>query len=307
MLTLHIKPNTVPMSWQEFIRSAPERSIALDGYVAAGPRFNPRGPWANYNHHEEVSRLETRATCAQVLLAIRQGLFETFRNGKGNADAQIFVNDCDEDVSLSIFILRNHQLALGTMNPALNRLVFMEDMMDSTAGAYPFPRDLETLQALMWVFNPYHRFRVGGGLDKRDPDDFREVIEDIGRRIMADITGHGERLELDTRYDRVGGGCGWTMVREVGSNARLGVYSDGIQAFVAVRERADGKFVYTLGRSSNFIPFPVPKFLKALNAEEGNDGDPWGGSDIIAGSPRSSGSRLTPDEVTRIIDDVLAK
>lgn len=50
-------------------------SIALDGYVNVGPRFDHEGPRVNFNHHEEVDRLATRATCGQVLMAIRQGLF----------------------------------------------------------------------------------------------------------------------------------------------------------------------------------------------------------------------------------------
>lgn len=37
------------------------------------------GPRANFNHHEGVSRLETRATCGQVLLAIRMGLQRNVR------------------------------------------------------------------------------------------------------------------------------------------------------------------------------------------------------------------------------------
>lgn len=63
-------------------------------------------------------------------------------------------------------------MAIGTMNPLLNKLVFMEDMLDTTAGAYPFPKEMETLHQLMWVFSPYHRFRVNGGLDNRDPLSF---------------------------------------------------------------------------------------------------------------------------------------
>jgi len=305
MLTLNVEPRTTPMPWKTFVGKAPRRSIALDGYVSAGPRFNPQGPWANFNHHEEVSRLETRATCAQALIAIRQGLFDAFHNEEGNADAVIFVNDCDEDVCLSVFILTNHNLATGTMNPVLNRMVFMEDMLDTTAGAYPFPQDLETLQKLMWIFDPYHRFRVSGQLDRRDPNAFREVINDVQMRIMAHITGSGSRIELSTHFEKIGGGKGWAMVREIGQNARVGIFSEGIKAFVSVRERPDGKFSYTLCRSSQFVPFPIPKIVRALNREEKCEEDRWGGSDIVSGSPRIKGSGLDPDEITRIIEEIV--
>lgn len=310
MITLRVEPGTPPQKWQDFQRKTGPRSIALDGYVIGGPRFNPQGPHANFNHHEGVSRLETRATCAQVLMAVRQGLFATFKNDAGSADATLFVNDCDEDVSLSVFILRNPHLAVDTMNPLLNRLVHMEDMLDTTAGAYPFPKDMITLQQLMWVFSPYHRFRVSGGLDSRDPDAFKDVIDSVGRRIADYVVGQSQMTELDTRFTNSGGGKGWTMVYEIGKNARIGVYNAGIKAFVSVRKRNDGKWSYSIGRCSQFIPFPIPVFVKELNRREilARDtpfDDPWGGSDIIAGSPRINGSVLDPEQVTRIIEEIL--
>ncbi len=39
MITLHVEPTTVPVSWDTFCASAPPFSIALDGYVRGGPRF----------------------------------------------------------------------------------------------------------------------------------------------------------------------------------------------------------------------------------------------------------------------------
>lgn len=305
MIELRVEPDTVPMTWQKFTRTAPPRAIALDGYVKTGPRFNDRGPWINLNHHEEVSRLETRATCAQALICVRQGLFDGFVDDKGNAAATVFVNDCDEDVCLSVFILQNHHLATSTMNPRLNRLVFMEDMLDTTAGAYPFPKDLASLHEVLWVFEPYHRFRVSGQLDRRSADDFRGVIGDVGRRIMAAVAGTPGTIELDTRYKVSWQGVGWCMVTEIGKNARIGLYADGVRAFAAVRERHDGRFVYTLGRSAPFVPFPLPKLYKKLNEIEGCKGDKWGGSDIIGGSPRVSGSAIHPDELVGIIDGVI--
>ena len=148
-MNLLIEPTRAPISWQKFCHETRGRSVALDGYVAAGPRVNMQGPWINMNHHEEVSRLETRATCAQVLVAIRQGLMDCLRNERGKLDFNVFVNDCDEDVSLACFLLSHPELAMSAMNPALNRLVFMEDMLDTTAGAYPFPKDLASLCQLL--------------------------------------------------------------------------------------------------------------------------------------------------------------
>lgn len=306
MVILHVEPS-VTLTWAQFKKLKSPFSIALDGYVADGPKFDPNGPWQNFNHHEAVSRLETRATCAQVLLAIRQGLFETFKKDGGN-EARIFTNDCDEDVCLSVFLLRYAHLVEGTMNPAINRLVMMEDLLDTTSGAYAFPKDLPSFQKLMWVFEPYHIFRASGRLDRRVKEEFRSVISDVGMRVMAFITGNSLSVELDTRYEKLEQYHGWQMVKEIGLHARTGMFDDKIKAFVAVRERPDGRYIYTVGRVSQYIPFDVPEILRALNKAEGRDTlNNWGGGNTIGGSPRMSGSRLKPQEVAAIINEVLAK
>lgn len=300
MIRLIVEPSTPPLSWNEFLKSMPRRSIALDGYVKTGPKFNMKGPFKNFNHHENVPRLETRATCAQVLVSIRQGLFDSFQDERGNPDCILYVNDCDEDVSLSVFLMRNHNLVNGVMNPLLNKLVFMEDMLDTTAGAYPFPKDLESLQQLMWVFRPYHKFRVEGGLGKRNPVEFEEVIDDIGMRIAKYAVGESEKIELDTRFEVLQSSEYFSVVKEIGPNARIGVFSSGVKAFISIRKRSDTIWDYTLGRTSLMIPFNIPKILRKCNQVEGNKNDLWGGSDIVAGSPRIGGSKIPPDKLVRI-------
>jgi hypothetical protein len=178
----------------------------------------------------------------------------------------------------------------------------MVDVLDTTAGAYPFPVSLFALQELAWVFAPYRRFRNSGGLDCREPEAFAGVLKEVGWRIARHISGHGLSLPLDLRYERIGGGPGWALIREVGAQARTGVFADGNRAYVAVRNRPDGRWVYVVGRMSPFVPFDVPEILRVLNDAEGSDTECWGGSNIIGGSPRVQGSKLSPDEVESIIN-----
>ena len=63
-VTLHMRPQDEPLTWEQFCATVGPYAVALDGYVAAGPRFDPAGPRVNFNHHEEVDRLATRSTCA---------------------------------------------------------------------------------------------------------------------------------------------------------------------------------------------------------------------------------------------------
>jgi hypothetical protein len=304
-ITLEMRPQDPPQTWADFCARTPGFSIALDGYVGDGPRFDAAGPRVNFNHHENVSRLETRATCAQVSMALRQGLYRCFRDSKG-PQARVYVNDCDDDVCLSWFLLKHPHLSEQSMNPLLNRLVAMEDVLDATAGAYPFPADLPALGELAWIFEPYRRFRLSGEIDRKEASAYRSVVTDVEGRIQRHLVGQGQAVPLDTRYERLGGDSAWAMVREVGAQARTGMFADGIYAYVSVRSRPDGRWTYTVGRMSPFIDhFRVPVLLAALNVAEGTTkvADCWGGGDTIGGSPRVAGSKLTPDEVTRVISE----
>ena len=301
-----MQPRTIPMDWETFRKTAAPFSIALDGFVSGGPELDTAGPFINLNHHDGVKRLETRATCAQVRIRLILKLFRTFRDKYGPR-AIVCVNDCDEDVCLSWFQLNHYELATQTINPMLNRLVTVEDMMDTTAGAFPYPEDLEMMHELAWIFEPYRQFRVSGGLDRRDAGAFVSVVTDVENRIMRHITGRGERLPLDTRFERIGEGTGWTMVHEIGAQSRQGMFAAGIEAFHSVRERPDGRYVHTLGRQSDTIPFPLQRLCARLNQEEVCGEDVWGGGDMIIGSPRVSGSGLRPDQVAEIIEDELQK
>lgn len=282
-------------------------SIALDGFVREGPWFDSVLPSKNFNHHEGVARLETRATCAQVLVSVRQGFFKRFRDQAG-PKAHVYVNDCDEDVCLSWFLLKNHAITAQTMSPMLNRLVYMVDLLDTTAGAYPFPEDLPSLHDLAWVMEPYRRFRLSGGLATRDPNAFRSIITDVEHRISSYISGTGSKIPIDTNYEVLRNEGLWVQVRELGTQARIGMFSDGIRAFVSSSPRPDGKWMHIVGRMSDYIEFPVVAILQALNVAEGltEVADRWGGGDTIGGTPRIGGSRFTPDEVAEIVKAVLA-
>lgn len=305
-IKLCMRPKDRPLSWEEFCQRSGPYSMALDGYVVAGPRFDETGPRINLDHHTEVDRLATRATCAQVFLALCQGLYSCFRDENGPR-AEVYVNDCDEDVCMSWFLLKYAAEPDHVMNPLLCRLVGMVDVLDTTGGAYPFPPDLPVLEELAWIFEPYRQFRLSGELARREPEAFSRVVEAVEQRIDTHVQGDGKRLPLDTRYNRLGGGSQWALIQELGAQARTGLLADGIQAYVAVNRRLDGRWNYTVGRMSTFIPFDVPAILRKLNEVEGSNGDSWGGSNTIGGSPRIHGSRLPPDEVARVVNEVIAQ
>lgn len=304
-MKLIVDPRVGGLSWEKFLEDCPQMSIALDGYVGVGPRLDLKKMVVNFNHHEEVDRLATRATCAQVLMAIRQGMFSSFRNEAGPF-ANVFVNDCDEDVCTSWFLLNNSHMVTHAVNPLVNKLVSMEDALDSTAGAYPFPAELPALAELAWVFAPYRQFRLNHGLEGRDSAAFESIIMDVELRIMQYITGHGKSIPLNTKYKVIGGGSGWTMVEEIGMHARTGMFGDGIQAYVSVRYLQNGNYGYTIGKLSPFIPHDLLKLTNRLNELDPavKDGNRWGGGNNIIGSPRATGSALNPETLHKEMEEV---
>ena len=129
---LHCEPDTPPRAWKEFLHHGPPRSIAIDGYVIGPPMFDAKHAIMNVNHHEGVDRFSTRCTCAQLAMLIRTGLFQAF---PGSEPIHVFFNDCDQDVCLSIWLMRHGMFTRNIVNPILNRILFIEDMLDTTAGA----------------------------------------------------------------------------------------------------------------------------------------------------------------------------
>ena len=57
-ISLCMRPEVVPFGWEEFCATHGPYTIALDGYVAAGSRFDPDGPRLNLDHHFAQTRLE---------------------------------------------------------------------------------------------------------------------------------------------------------------------------------------------------------------------------------------------------------
>jgi hypothetical protein len=305
-VVLRLRPGAEPLSWWEFCETHPPYSIALDGYVSGIARYDGRGPWLNLDHHADVERLAARATCSQVLMCIRQGLFEAFRDATGRR-AAVYANDCDEDVCLSWFLLQNPEMGCQLSHTRLDHLVQAVDLLDTTAGASLHPLNENLMGEIAWVFEPYRAARMQGALDQPQSDVQNKVIEAVCDRIREHLADKGGTLPLDRRYERIRRGIGWSMVREIGPQSRAGMVADGIRAYVSVRPRMDGSWTYSIGRVSPFVPFDVPVILRELNEAEDPHRGTWGGGNLVGGSPRLHGSRLHPREVTRIINRVVTR
>jgi hypothetical protein len=308
-IILHVEPGVV-LDWETFKAEKPPFSIALDGFVYGMTKYCSDGPYANFNHHEEVERLSTRSTCMQIYFSIMMGLFDSFQKD-GKPYAHVYVNDADQDVCLAWWLLKNsEQVSLISWDNPLARFIVIEDFLDASAGAFPFndtDRPDSFLKKQAWIFEPYTTARRNRTLHAMEAKEMQEIIESIGQRITLFAHSQGDFLELDLKPEIIGGGANWKMIIEKDGYTRSSLYVSGTKAFVGMRQRKDGNHTYVIGKMSPFVKFPITDIYHALNQAENltDDSNRWGGSDIIGGSPRRTGSRLSPKQVEVIINELL--
>lgn len=307
MIKLIAEPGVV-LSWDEFTHTKPPYSIALDGYVNSVTELDINGPYLNLDHHSGVRRLITRSTCAQVYLSIVLGLFKLFQKDN-QPHANIFVNDCDQDVCLSYWLLKNPDKILGLKaQDNIARLIIGEDFLDATAGSFPIDLTRDIMQQSFWIFEPYTIARTNAELKKYSSSQMVELIMRVYERIDLFVEGNAQKIEADARYEINGGGAGWTLAKEIGPYARMQLYQEGVEALITYLDNQDGSYTYSLGKLSRYIKFPIQDLYHVLNQAE-NLNDPnnqWGGSAVIGGSPRRNGSQLKPKELENIVNDYLS-
>lgn len=307
MIKLTVQPRTTYNTWREFKSASEPYSIALDGIVNDATRREPDGPYANFDHHVKVDRTSTRATCAQVHMEINLGLFSTFQKD-GIPNANIYVNDCDEDVCLSVWLLRNHEKANETV---VKELVYLEDKLDATAGAFPFGES-SISRKMEWIFEPYRIARFNRQLSNMDEIEMKSLIDNVCSRISQYVNLESEERGMVGQYEIIGGrpgNDGWCLVTESGPSARQALFNNGISAFISyLGERKDSNHNYVIGKKSVWIPFPINELYEILNIADKkiiNDENKWGGSNTIGGSPRETGSKLTPKQLEKIINEYI--
>ncbi|MBI5369809.1 hypothetical protein HZA85_01270 [Candidatus Uhrbacteria bacterium] len=299
-----MRPDIIPMSWDGFCAQMPARSIALDGFVDAPPALDAVRLYRNFDHHRGPPRSDMLCTAMQVLEAVRTGLLDLFMP-TGDEDVLVWMNDCDPDVGLSLYALEYHWIVRGRVNPAIHRLFGHVQDMDKMSGLLDVPRDMPIVRQAAFIFQPYWQYRTSGALDQKNALAHMGVLRDVTHRINEFVAGRPRELAIDDRYDELGGGADWRMVRELGPHARMKMARRGVRAFVAARQKTDGRWVYTVCRQSPYVFwFPVPEICAHLNREEA-DSDQFGGGDVVFGNARGNGSVRSPEQITTTINAFL--
>jgi hypothetical protein len=328
-INLYIEPR-VTVAYNHFSLSCPpdnltsiewrqnnHNSITLDGYMSGGPNLWRNERIVNFDHHENVKRFATMSTSKQVYLAIKQGLFDMFQGVKPN----VYINDVDQDTAFAVWLLENHYLLDTSRNNAkektnIEALLNLTDLLDITAGAYPFDFNSDIAKMHNWVFKPYTDFRTSGALSGANTTQMYHNIDETMGRLTLASKGLATKVEFDTRHEIYFKDDLITIVNEIGGNdARYYLYSQGMKAHISlVSMTTYGHFVYSVGKKSPYIEFDVPGFLSCMNdtdslpnGEKLPLNERAGGSDTIGGSSRLHGSKHTFEDLKKMYLEMVKK
>ncbi len=297
---LIIAPGVV-RTWEEFVAESPRYSIALDGYVSGPTNLEGDSYHVNFNHHEGAEGPITRSTSGQVAILLKEDFVPDFL-GDPPHDPAIYINHPDQDSSLASWLLMNsEELLKSTVESRLQALIALEGRLDVTCGLYNMNIGTTDLyREMIWVFSPYTDARARGN-GHMTGDKMAEIVTDVHYRIGMFCMGKAEKREPDFRYEIIGGGPGWAMVRETGAHCRAVFLRDGIKAFVSCFGEKDGRYFYSICKATPLVRgFPMPQVFAFLNELEGIPPDctaRWNGGMVAGGSPRGIGSALSPKDL----------
>jgi hypothetical protein len=299
-------------------RKSPPCTIYLDGVAQSEPFMDLEKQIYNFDHHEGCARPFTLATCEQVLVMILKGMDLRAK------DWRVFANDPDLDTVLSIWLILNHVRIQQKEFDGLNRLcalIRLEGIIDShglemtaLTGLPPKPL-MKTQKMIDYLRTEEVDLKSKGAWQAND---FLEYTALILHKVDRIIYKSEELYDLKDvkELDRV----------EIGNNriaviveTRIGIYEIepyldrlyGESLGLVILKKEEG--TYTLRRRDPFMPGDLNVVYKILNfmdpAVRGRpDGNRWGGSADIGGSPRGNGgTKLKPKQIARACRDALKK
>jgi hypothetical protein len=288
-------------------------TIYLDGAAEGGPFLDVEKAIFNLDHHEGCVRSFTLATCEQALVLIRKGMDLQAR------DWTIHANDPDLDTILAIWLLLNH-MRINDVDPEIRKKIVPFVRLQGSVDAHGlemqelcgFPAELQAsvfAQLEKWRSNEVALKKEG----KWQDIDFLEYTAEVLRAIDAIIySSHHfegvievkEMARVDIGENHLAIVCqGDVGIYEVESQLRR---LHGKRLGVIILK--SGRNTYTLRQVETFLPATLENAYLRLNlidpaAGSRRSGNRWGGSAEIGGSPRATGTALTPRQIAKAIGE----
>jgi CAAX prenyl protease-like protein len=297
-------------------RKYPSGTIFLDGAAQGEPFLDHERQVYNLDHHEGCIRAFTLSTCEQAIVILLKGV------DLRNREWTIYANGPDLDTILAIWVLLNHprikenEAVRKTIIPLLR----LEGTIDSLGLEFKdlcgFPPDLyeKTIKKIDDLrFNELTIKKEGHW----EEIDFLEYTADILRKIdqmvyqPIDFENFKEVEELarvEITDNRIAIVCRADIgIYEV-EQYLIKLYGNRLGLVILQKEPN----IYSLRQIDLFLSGDLTKVYEKLNfldpAVNGRRPDNhWGGSADIGGSPRITGTRLTPLEIAKACREAFHK
>lgn len=298
-------------------RKSPRGTIFLDGVAQCEPFMDHERQVYNLDHHEGCVRAFTLATCEQTLVMYMKGLDLRGR------EWHIFSNDPDLDAILSIWILLNHA-RIGRQNSSQRRILFAlvryEGIVDALGlelkELSALPPDL--MNKIQRVVDHLRSDEIALKKEGRwEQTDFLTYAVSILHKIdqifykpedFTDYQGIEELARIDLTDKRIAAVVEADMgIYEIEPHLNK-LYGDRLGVVVLKK----GPGAYTIRQADLFMPITLENIYEHLNFVDPavrcrTKTNKWGGANDIGGSPRESGTHLSPQEIAQACRDAIQR
>ena len=289
----------------------PPRSIFIDGVFDGPPFYDNKRHQYSLDHHAGCVRPFTLAACEQAAVIVLQGL--PLLDGEWT----LYVNLPDPDAMLAAWILINHAELRANGWALLKRsmpLIRTEGVIDAHGP------EMLALAALPDSVTEAHRARLDTLMQKlgETHEVGRQDPVDAALRMLEALDGMlmpaGELNQL-ARFEEVHRVSLKNEKIAVLASSGLGIYDveEHLKSHyesslgILVLQHSPGHFTVRL--ENHFMEDDLTPLYAELNRIDPNsvDGNAWGGSGDIGGSPRSTGSALEGLAVMKAVTKIYGR
>jgi hypothetical protein len=282
--------------------------IFLDGAFSGAPFHDNERRQYSLDHHDGCVRIVTLSTCEQAAVVLITGL--PINDGRWT----LVINEPDLDAILACWVLMNH------IDLLCDGAKLLADAMplirtEGNIDTYGFGKEVLTTlppetyrqqqERLDMLSQPIKELkRLGKWTSSEYEDVVLRTLDAIDHLILPGVLieqllEYKEFGRIRLRGSKIAILCRSTHgIYEVEEHLRIRY---GKLLGIIVLDQGVGK--YTVRRSDEFLSHSLLRLYKALNRIDRNatpgkqNENRWGGADDIGGSPRTSGSALSGEEI----------
>jgi hypothetical protein len=294
-------------------RKSPGGTIFLDGAAQCEPFMDHERQVYNLDHHEGCVRPFTLATCEQTLVMYMKGLDLQGR------EWNVYANEPDLDTLLAIWILLNHA-RIGSQDITQRRILFALVRYEGIIDALGL--ELKELCALP----PELVRKLQRVIDHLRSDEL--VLKKEGRWGQTDLLIYSASIlhKIDQIFYKPSDFADFKGIEELARveltdqriatvvEADMGIYEIEPHLNKLYGNRLGVVFLkkglesYTVRQMDLFMPITLEDIYERLNFMDPavkcrTQTNKWGGAADIGGSPRETGTRLSPSEIAHCCRD----